>query len=176
MGEDPDMIRSEIERTRERLGDTVEQLGDKADVKGRAVDRAREMRDRVAGAGHRVTEAVAGSAHAVDDATPDGADVRHGARRAAGIAQENPLGLALGGLAVGVLAGMALPSTRVEQERIGPVGDQVRDAGQEAVSRGAHVATEAATSAVQAATDAAKETVRDEGSSQAEELRESVRS
>ena len=111
MGEDPDMIRSEIERTRERLGDTVEQLGDKADVKGRAVDRAREMRDRVAGAGHRVTEAVAGSAHAVDDATPNRADVRHGARRAAGIAQENPLGLALGGLAVGVLAGMALPST-----------------------------------------------------------------
>lgn len=175
MGEDPDVIRSDIERTRERLGDTVEQLGDKADVKGRAVDRAREMRDRVTGAGHRVTEAVAGSAHAVDDRTPGTEDVRQGARRAVGIAEENPLGLALGGLAVGVLAGMALPSTRAERERIGPVGDQVREAGQEAVSRGAHVATEAASSAVQAATGAAKDTVRDEGSTQAEELRESVR-
>lgn len=169
MGEDPEVIRTEIERTRERLGDTVEQLGDKADVKGRAKDRAREMRDKVTGA-------VTGSAHSVNEATPGTEDVKQGARRAIGIAQENPLGLALGGVAVGVLAGMALPSTRMEQERIGPVGDQVREAGQEAISRGTHVATEAASSAVQAATGAAKETVKDEGSTQAQEMQESVRS
>lgn len=176
MGEDPQVIRQEIEQTRERLGDTVEALGDKTDVKGRAVNRAREMRDRVGEAGHRVTETVTGAGHQVNEATPGAQDVKQGARRAAGIAQENPLGLALGGIAIGVLAGMALPTTRIEQERIGPVGEQVREVGQEAMERGTHVATEAASSAVEAATSAAKDTVREEGSSEAQKLQESVRS
>jgi hypothetical protein len=38
MGEDPDMIRKDIEDTRERMGETVDALGYKADVKGRAKD------------------------------------------------------------------------------------------------------------------------------------------
>lgn len=176
MGEDPQVIRDEIEETRGRLGNTVEALGEKADVKGRAVNRAREMRDRVGDAGHRVTEAVTGAGQQVNEAAPGAQDVQQGARRAAGIAQENPLGLALGGLAIGVLAGMALPTTRLEADRIGPAGEQMRDAGQEAIERAAHVATDAASSAVEAATSAAKDTVREEGSSEARELQESVRS
>ena len=36
MGQDPDVIRRDIEETRERMGDTVDALGHKADVKGRA--------------------------------------------------------------------------------------------------------------------------------------------
>ena len=35
MGEDPRAIRSEIEDTRERMGDTVDALAYKADVKSR---------------------------------------------------------------------------------------------------------------------------------------------
>lgn len=169
MGEDPQVIRSEIEQTRERLGETVDALGDKADVKGRATNRVRGMRDRV-------TETVTGAGHQVNEATPDAGDVKQGARRAAGIAQENPLGLALGGIAIGVLAGMALPTTRIEEERIGPVGAQMRDAGQEAMERGAHVASEAASNAVEAATAAAKDTFQDEGATEARELQDSVRS
>ncbi|MBJ7455670.1 MAG: DUF3618 domain-containing protein [Thermoleophilia bacterium] len=169
MGEDPQVIREEIEQTRERLGETVEALGDKADVKGRTANRVRGMRDRV-------TESVTGAGHQVNEVTPGTQDVKQGARRAVGIAQENPLGLALGGIAIGVLAGMALPATRVEQDRIGPVGDQVREAGQEAIERGAHVASEAASSAVEAATAAAKGTFQEEGASEARELQESMRS
>jgi len=176
MGEDPQVIRQEIEQTRERLGDTVEALGDKADVKGRAANRMRDIRDKVSDAGSKVTGTVSGTGQQINEATPGTQDVRQGAQRAVGIAQENPLGLALGGLAVGVLAGMLLPSTRVEQEKIGPMGDQIREAGQEAIQRGAHVATEAASSAVEAASDAAKTTAQDEGRSEAQELQESIRS
>ncbi|PZR85743.1 MAG: hypothetical protein DLM67_25275 [Candidatus Nephthysia bennettiae] len=40
---------------------------------------------------------------------PSGEDVRHQAGRAAGIVQDNPLGLALGAAAVGFLVGCCRP-------------------------------------------------------------------
>ncbi|GAA2277860.1 hypothetical protein GCM10010415_52640 [Streptomyces atrovirens] len=42
----PDELRREIERTRHELGDTVEELAGKMDVKGRARARADDLRDR----------------------------------------------------------------------------------------------------------------------------------
>lgn len=44
---DADKLRQEIERTREQLGETVEQLAAKADVKGRARAKAAELAVRV---------------------------------------------------------------------------------------------------------------------------------
>jgi len=106
----------------------------------------------------------------IGDATPDGEDVRDGAKQAVGVAQENPLGLAIGGVAVGFLVRMVLPSTRVEDEKIGPIADDVKDkvreTGQEAVERGKEVAQNTA----QAAAEAAQESGRE----QAEALRSSA--
>ena len=42
-------IQQEIERTRERLGETVDELAAKADVKARARARAAGMKDKAAG-------------------------------------------------------------------------------------------------------------------------------
>ncbi|WP_406728162.1 DUF3618 domain-containing protein [Streptomyces sp. GD-15H] len=42
----PDELRRQIEQTRHELGDTVEQLAGKMDVKGRALARAEELRDK----------------------------------------------------------------------------------------------------------------------------------
>jgi ElaB/YqjD/DUF883 family membrane-anchored ribosome-binding protein len=131
MGEDPNAIRSDIERTRAEMGDTVEAIGYKADVKSRAKDKISGTKDRITGK--------------VSDVTPDGQQVK----RAAGVAQENPLGLAIGGIAVGFLAGMLAPSSRIEDEKIGPMADQVKDqikeTGQEAMERGKDVAREMST-------------------------------
>lgn len=44
---DAEQLREEIERTREHLGETVEQLAAKADVKGRAQARAAELAGQV---------------------------------------------------------------------------------------------------------------------------------
>ncbi len=68
------------------------------------------------------------------------------------------LGLAVGAAAAGFLAGLLLlPKTRVEDERLGPLADQVKDTvqqtGQEAVERGEHVAQAAAQTAAQQARD-----------------------
>jgi gas vesicle protein len=163
MGQDPGEIRQDIERTREQMGDTVEALSYKADVKTRAKD---SISDRVDSVKSRV--GLAGSN--VSDATPSGADVKQGARRAKGIAEENPLGLAIGAVAVGFVAGLAVPATRVEDERLGPVADQVKDqakeTGQEALERGKEVARQTAQSA--------KETAQQAGQEHAEQLKESA--
>jgi hypothetical protein len=91
--------------------------------------------------------------------------VKQGARKAVGIAQENPLGLALGSVAVGFVAGLLLPSTRVEDEKLGPMADQVKDkakeTGQEAVERSKEVAEQAAASAKQPAQQAGREHAED---------------
>jgi gas vesicle protein len=156
MGEDPDMIRRDIEHTRERMGDTVDALGYKTDVKARAGDKVGSVKDKIVGA------------------TPSGDDVKGGAKQAVGIAQENPLGLAVGAVAVGFLAGMLIPSTRVENEKIGPMADQVKDqikdTGQEALEHGKAVASETAS----AAADAAKQTAQDQGQQHADELKDTA--
>ncbi|MGW9497636.1 DUF3618 domain-containing protein [Streptomyces prasinus] len=42
----PDELRREIERTRHELGDTVEELAGKMDVKGQALARVEDLRDK----------------------------------------------------------------------------------------------------------------------------------
>jgi hypothetical protein len=160
VGKEPSEIREEIEQTRDEMGETVEALGHRADVKTRAKENIAGKRDRLK---HRIT----GTTSRVDEATPDAAQLKAGAKRAAGIAQENPIGLALGSLAVGFVAGMLVPLTRAEDEKIGPMADEVKarvkETGQEALERGKEVAQDAAQSA--------KETAEQRGQQQAEELR-----
>jgi gas vesicle protein len=148
MGQDPDVIRHDIEQTRERMGETVEALGYKADVPSRAKE---AVSDRVTSA----KEAITGATGTVNERTPSAGDVKHAARKGAGLAQENPLGLALGSIAIGFLAGMLIPSTRVEDEKVGPMADQVKDqarqVGQEAVDQGRQVARDVASTAQESA-------------------------
>ena len=92
-------------------------------------------------------------------------------RKAAGVAQENPLGLAVGGSRSGFLAGMLVPSSRVEDEKLGPMADKVKDqakeTGQEALERDKQVAQSAAQSAA--------DTVSEEGQKHGEQLAESAK-
>ena len=155
MGQDPSQIRNDIEETRARMGDTAEALGHKADVPGRT-------REAISDKVDTVKSKFTGAKDSVSEGTPSGDDVKQGAKQAVGIAKENPLGLAIGGIAVGFLAGMLIPSTRVEDERIGPMADQLKEqakeTGQEAMERGKHVAEQAV------------ETVKEEGQKQAQEM------
>jgi gas vesicle protein len=163
MGQDPDLIRKDIEETRERMGDTVDALGYKTDVKTRA-------KESVTGKVDTVKEKLVGAKDSAMDATPTTGDVKSGARQAVGVAQENPLGLAVGAVAVGFLAGMLIPSTRVEDEKIGPMADQVKtqikETGQEALEHGKAVASEAV--------GAAKETAQEQGREHASQLQDSA--
>jgi hypothetical protein len=159
MGQDPEAIRREIEETRGDMGNTLDALGYKADVKSRARENVQGKKDAVVG---RVQN-VMGRA---DEATPSTGEVKAKGRQAVTTAQENPLGLAFGAVAAGFIAGMLVPSTRVEDDKIGDAADQVKgqikDTASEAVERGKQVAQEAAQSA--------QETAKESGQQQAQEL------
>ena len=72
------------------------------------------------------------------------------------------MGLAIGAAAVGFVAGLLVPSTRVEEEHLGEAATRVREtaseAGHEALERGKDVA------------QSAMQTVKEEGSQQSREL------
>src|SRR5215211_4348857 len=146
MGQDPDAIRQDIEHTREHMGDTVEAISYKTDVKSRTKDWVedkteglREAADSVRGRASRVRSKVS-------DATPDAGQIKQGTSRAVSMAESNPLGLAIGAMAAGFLIGLGLPRTKAEDEKLGPVADQ--------------------------AAQSAANTAKDEGARQAEELKE----
>src|SRR4051794_5691514 len=159
MGQDPDAIRQEIEQTRSQMGDTIDAIGYKTDVKSRAKDSVSEKTDTVKDRGGSVMGRAS-------DATPSGGDVK----RAASTAQENPLGPALGAVAVGFVAGMLIPSTDIEDRKIGPVADELKDrakeTGQDALEHGKQVAQDVAQSA--------QETVKESGQQHAQELASSA--
>jgi gas vesicle protein len=164
MGQEPDAIRQEIEDTRERMGGTVDALAYKADVKSRTKEKVTDKVDSL-------KEKVTGATGTVSDAAPSGDDVKQGAQRAVGVAQENPLGLAIGAVAVGFVAGMLIPGTRVENDKFGHVADQVKEqvksTAEDAVEHGKQVAQDAAHSAV--------ETAKESGEQHAQDLQETAR-
>jgi Protein of unknown function (DUF3618) len=124
VGETSDDIREDIEQTRGRMGETVEAIGYKTDVKSRVNDNIAEKKDAVVS---RVTGAM-----------PDSEQVKSGARKV-GISKQNPIGLGIAALAAGFVVGTLLPSTSMEDEKLGEISDQVgekaREAGQEAFDR-----------------------------------------
>src|SRR3954469_12916975 len=156
------------------MGETVDALGYKTDVKARAKDSIQDKKESVMGVAQSAKERLVGAGQTGGDKTPDTEQVSYQVKRAKSVAQENPLGLAVGSLAVGFLAGMLLPSTRVEDEKIGPMADQVKDqikeTGQEALERGKQVASETASSAAQAA----KQTAQEQGKEHASALQDSA--
>jgi hypothetical protein len=184
MGQTPDEIRDEIEETRARMSDTAEAIGYKADVKSRVKENVAEKKDALVGSIGDGKDAVVGAADSlvarVGGIVPDTQEVKDGAARV-GVSKENPLGLAIAGVAAGFVAGTLLPKTRTENRTIGPLSDQVTDkakeAAQESLERGKAVAQDAIAAAADSAQDRGKEEIDAMSSSlkgKAEELKQST--
>lgn len=155
MGKDASTVKQEIEQTRERMGDTVEALGYKADVTARVRDGMQSQVESVKGTigtmVDSVKTAVSGTAqsansgmhsaahgaegglgtftNSVRDAIPD-LDIAGRTQQAVGIAKENPIGLAFVGLAVGFLTGSLFPVSDIENQKLGPIRDAAVDQAQ----------------------------------------------
>jgi gas vesicle protein len=173
MGETPDDIRGEIEDTRARMGNTVEAIGYKADVKSRVKESVVEKKDSIVGSISGGKDSLVGAADSmvarVGGLVPDTQDVKGGAARV-GMSRENPLGLALVGAAAGFVLGTLLPKTNAENRTLGPLSDQVTDkakeAAQESLERGKAVA--------QDALSAAANTVQDRGHEEVQAMQSSL--
>jgi len=140
------------------MGETAEALGYKTDVTGRAKDAVSEKKDAAVS---KVTSVV-----------PDRDQMRRRATRVGESARSNPLGLAAVATGVGVLVGLAIPSTRMEDEKLGDVStelkDRARETGHEALERSKEVASATA----QAATDTAREQGQELASSAKENVQQ----
>jgi predicted component of type VI protein secretion system len=84
----PEELRQQIERTRSELGDTVEELAGKMDVKGRARARAADLRDKAGAMTVQLRSSAAQAGHTVHDkATHAGHKVQDRTQRAGRITQ-----------------------------------------------------------------------------------------
>jgi polyhydroxyalkanoate synthesis regulator phasin len=155
MGQDPSDIRAEIEETRARVGDEVDAISYKTDVPARVGDYVDDKKQAVKDTLTGAKDAVTGTA---SKAVPSGQQVG----RLKDTAERNPLGLAVGAAAVGFVAGLMIPSTAVEDERLGDMSDRLVETAKEtagdAVERGKQVAQDVA------------ETAKESGREQREEL------
>jgi len=161
MGQNPSDIRAELEQTRSRVGDEVDALSYKTDVSARVGDYVDEKRQAVKDKVTGVRDVVTGTA---SRAVPSGEKVG----RVKDTAERNPMGLAIGAVGIGFVAGLLIPSTRVENDRMGEMSDRLVDAAKEtagdAVERGKQVAQEAV--------ETAKESGREQGEELASNLRD----
>jgi ElaB/YqjD/DUF883 family membrane-anchored ribosome-binding protein len=145
------------------MGETMEAIGYKTDVRSRAGDYVSDKKDKISGAVSGAKDTVSSS---VSRVAPSREGIKHQSRRVADGARANPIGLAVGSAAVGFLVGLLVPSTRVEDERIGDAADRMKnkisEAGHDALERGRTVAEEAK--------DAAVETMRERGGEETHDL------
>jgi len=153
------------------MGETVDALTYKADVKAR-------VKNDVVARRHRFTDRVKQPFVGAAEHAPSRDEIMHTAehgaeqvqqtgRQAVGMAKDNPIGLAIGAMALGFIAGLFAPHTRIEDEKLGETASQIRERameqGQEVFERGQEVVRETV--------DSAKETAKQAASDQAEEMR-----
>ncbi|HTV74664.1 MAG TPA: hypothetical protein VME66_13290 [Candidatus Acidoferrales bacterium] len=112
---------------------------------------ASDMTDNVSDAANKMGTTVSQVAGGVRErvaTTTDG--LKRNAGTLAQTIRENPLGLALGGFAVGVAVGLVLPATDFEREHLAPLADRVKDdmldKGQAFIERSRDAVVEAAVS------------------------------
>jgi len=152
------------------LGDEDDQYGDTSNFDGedsedglsaRARDMARRTQDAFADAGENVSAA---SGSAADRAREFGAKARDAGRRAQDraktVVDEQPLTLALAGLALGALIGAVVRSTPQERELMGEASDRVKAQARQKLREGVDEAQDVAGRTL--------ETVREEVNARAE--------
>ncbi len=159
-----------------QAGDFADQAKDKvSDLAGQAKDKVSQAKDKVSDltgqAADKVSDLASQTADKVSDLTDTvreqaselGDKVGRGARQAKlgfwQLMEERPLVVGAATLAVGLLAGLAIPSTEAEDEFMGETRDQLLDRAQEGarevLDKGKHVAD--------SAVDTLKRTAESEG-------------
>src|SRR3954469_9119071 len=103
MGKDPGVIRAELEETRQRVGDEVDALSYKTDVGARTQDYIDDKKQAVKSKLTGAKDTLTGAKASASAPPPDGGALSRGPTHMRNTAESNPLGLAIGGLAVGFL-------------------------------------------------------------------------
>jgi hypothetical protein len=200
MGQSPEELRRDIERTREGLGETLDAIGDRVSP-GRIMERKknrvtygmRSVRERVMGtvgdATSSVTSAVSGTAHSVGDSATGALDHVKSMPGAVGQqAQGAPVMAGAIAFGIGFLVAAAFPATQAEKdagakvmEKVEPLkegltatGKEVAEHLREPAMEAANQVKDAARESAQTVSDSAKTAVHDT-SDQAKSAADSVK-
>jgi ElaB/YqjD/DUF883 family membrane-anchored ribosome-binding protein len=175
--DDPDEIRSDIERTRRELGQDVDALADKVNP-AKAMER---QTDKVRHAATRLKDRVMGTASEVVDSTQDavghaGEAVADAPRKVASATQGNPIAAGLIAFGVGWLLSSLVPASRPERDMAdkietaaAPLVDEVRDVAMESADHLREPARDAVDAVNERAAEA-MDTVKAEGADAASEV------
>ena len=175
--DDPDVIRSDIERTRRELGQDVDALADKVNP-GKMAQR---QTDKVRRAATRLKDRVMGTASDVVDSTQDavghaGEAVADAPRKVASATQGNPVAVGLIAFGVGWLLSSLVPASKPERDMAdkletaaAPLVDEVRDVAMESADN-LREPTREAVDAVKGRAAEAVDTVKTEGADAASEV------
>ena len=156
-------LRSQASERMSQMGEKMSHAGESARS---SLHQAREsVRGGVQHAGEslrsgmqRTSEALhSGTSRMREGASHMGQQMRHGVESAREFAEERPLTVGIGALALGLVAGLLIPRTQKEDRLMGQQSEQfmhaAREKGQELYERGKHVAEEAMDAAAEAASE-----------------------
>jgi len=164
MAAQPEVIRSEIERSREDLAYDIDRLADRTSPRRIARRRWESMRSRL----DDVRDRVMGVSHDAGERVGDtAADVREAPERVARAAQGTPVAAGLIAFGAGLLAASLLPETDAERRMAREVTERARDLAEPLQETGRQIASdmgesvkEAAAEVKETATQAVRETAR----------------
>ena len=103
---DQEQLQHEIEETRAELGDTVDALAQKADVKARVSEKLEQRKAALRERQEHIKGRVSGASERVSRTTPD--EAKHAASQFARTAEERPLPAIAVALGLGLLIGRAI--------------------------------------------------------------------
>jgi tryptophan synthase beta subunit len=86
--------------------------------------------EKVGALKQKLPDGIGDAAGRIGDATPSTQDVKAKAQHAASAAGDHPIALAAGAAAVGLAAGLALPETEIERQKLAPAAQDARQQAQ----------------------------------------------
>jgi methyl-accepting chemotaxis protein len=140
----------EVDDARRRVAEDVRNVAENANVVERAKERAQSKIDDVR---ETMSERVTRAREKLEDA-------RDQMQRLS--PSESPIGMLIAGVAVGFLIGLALPVTRFESERIGPLAHDMKNKARQASSEAARRGTEVIKETISAGREAAGRSIREQ--------------
>jgi ElaB/YqjD/DUF883 family membrane-anchored ribosome-binding protein len=117
--------------------------------------------DKVEALKSKMPDSVGEAASRAGDKMPSSDDVKAKAQEAAATAGEHPIAMAAGAAAAGLVAGLALPETDLERQKLAPAAQdaraQAQAAARDAVQQAKAVAKDVASSAAEAVKQAGQQ-------------------
>jgi ElaB/YqjD/DUF883 family membrane-anchored ribosome-binding protein len=111
----------------------------------------------------KVPDSVSDAKSRVAEATPSKEDVKQKAQAATDTAKDNPVALVAGAAAAGLAAGVAIPQTDIEKEKLGPPAQEARQNIETKVKGTVEQVKSSAQEAVQGVAGAVRQTGQKQG-------------